>query len=379
MAETDRAPSSSTRLTSLDGLRGVAATVVVVYHSTLVARPFLGADVWAWITESPLKLLTLGTESVLVFFVLSGLVVALPARRPGFSWWRYYPSRLARLYLPVWGALALAAVLIALVPRDTATMPEGSWMRDAQYPTVDIGRLLSEASLTRASYDVDNVLWSLRWEVLFSVLLPVFVGVATLLRRRALLWAVLAAAASLVGRIVDVDALVYLPVFLIGTLIAVRLDDVLRWARRPRRRGWWPLFAAVGALLMLASWLARPVVGAGSTADAALWGLAGTGAAMLVLTALGWSRAIAALDSRVAQELGRLSFSLYLVHVPILGTATYLVGAERWPLALALAIPTSFLVAALFHRFVERPSHRFARWIGDRAAALSGRRGSRAS
>ncbi|HEV7949025.1 MAG TPA: acyltransferase family protein, partial [Glaciihabitans sp.] len=67
----------ATRLNSLDGLRGIAALVVVFYHLSLVARPFLDTghtgDVWWWLTETPLKVFTLGTESVLVFFVLSGV------------------------------------------------------------------------------------------------------------------------------------------------------------------------------------------------------------------------------------------------------------------------------------------------------------------
>jgi peptidoglycan/LPS O-acetylase OafA/YrhL len=301
---------------------------------------------------------------VLVFFVLSGLVVALPVLRPGFSLLRYYPTRLLRLYLPVWGALALSAALIALVPRDPETMPAQSWVRDGQYPVVDLGRLLSEASLLRSSYDVDNVLWSLRWELIFSLLLPLFVTVGRLARRYALLLAAGAAALSALGRVLDADALVYLPVFLIGTLMAVRAEDLRDWARRTRRRRLWIALALVGAFLLIASWLGRPIVGTSGPANALLWGLAGAGAAMVVLLVLCWPGAGRLMESGPVQWLGRISFSLYLVHVPILGTAAYLVGAAAWPLALVIAIPASFVVAAAFHRWVEAPAHRLARRTG---------------
>ena len=56
------APPRSTRLTGLDGLRGIAAVIVLLYHLSLVARPFVdtGADgdAWWWLTHTPLKLFT---------------------------------------------------------------------------------------------------------------------------------------------------------------------------------------------------------------------------------------------------------------------------------------------------------------------------------
>ena len=63
-----------------------------------------------------------------------------------------------------------------------------------------------------------------------------------LLRRRtAALVAVgaVSVVATMLGRVLGVDALVYLPVFLLGTLVAVRLEDIVEWAhRRPRPVLW---------------------------------------------------------------------------------------------------------------------------------------------
>jgi len=352
----------------VDGVRGVASLVVVVYHCSLIAMPHLSGSLAAWLTQSPGKLAFAGTEAVLVFFVLSGLVVALPVLRGGFVWSRYYVTRVLRLYLPVWASLVFATLLIALVPRDASTMPEGSWMQNAQATTVTWGSFLGEASLIPASYDINNVLWSLRWELIFSLALPLFVGLAVLLRRQALIAAAGACVLTVVGRIVDVDALVYLPVFLLGTLMAVRLDDLRDWMRRPRSKIFWPAATTLGLLLLIASWLARPIADPGSAASRALWGLAGVGAVIVIIAAIGWPRLNDLLERRPAQWLGRVSYSLYLVHVPVLATLVYLCGSGRWPLAIAIGIPASLLLSGLFHRFIESPAHRLSRSAGDAVA-----------
>ncbi|SDL33354.1 acyltransferase family protein [Microbacterium azadirachtae] len=360
------------RIGSLDGLRGLAAGIVLIHHASLIAEPWLDPAGWAVLTQSPLKLLIAGSEAVMVFFVLSGLVVALPALRPGFSWARYFPARLFRLYVPVIAALGAAALLVKVIPRDASTMPDDSWMQDAQATSVSAGDVLSQMTLLRADYPIDNVLWSLRWELFFSLLLPLYVWVALRVRRFAVPVGVLTVVLMFAGRASGNSALAYLPVFLLGTLIAVRFDDLRGLAAGPRARRALPWVAALAGTMLIASWLARPLT-AGTIAADVLWALAGAGAALLVILAVIWPRAERALGTRPMQWLGRISFSLYLVHAPILATLCYLLGAERWWLACLIGVPLSLVAAAAFHALVERQSQVLARRAGAIGEALAER------
>lgn len=364
-----RAVRAPQRLVALDGLRGIAAVVVLLYHMSLIARPAITEQgdgaLWDALSASPLKLAFAGTEAVLVFFALSGLVVALPALRVGFQWTSYLSARLLRIYLPVWGALAIAAALILLIPRDPSSATPDSWLGDRNATEVTASALLSEAGLFQSSYRIDNPLWSLRWEIVFSVLLPVFVAIAMRVRSRPWIAGGTAIALTVVGRLVDVDWLVYLPIFLLGTLVATRLDDLLAWGRAGQRRLLWAVVATGSAGLLIAGWLARPLVEPDSPLGRVLWGLAGAGAIGMVVVAVASPGAARVLGSRPARWLGRVSFSLYLIHVPVLATLGFALGEARWPLVALVGVPLSLLLAAVFARFVEQPAHRLARRAGE--------------
>ena len=372
------APSASIRLTALDGLRGVAAMVVVLHHLYLVAVPFLkatggtspGSAYW-WISNTPLKALSAGSEAVMVCFVLSGLVVALPALgNKGFSWSGFLSGRFVRLYLPVWASLAIGTMLIWLSPRDHSAVTHGSWVDNTNATSIAVDTLLQQASLTMHSFNVNNALWSLRWEIIFSVLLPLFIALAVAVRRHWLIALVAAFTLCVVGDFTAADALLYLPVFFIGTLMAVRLDAIKKWAvyrqLRGRQRLWRQRMSGIvlvgGSLLLItANWLAEPMTGYGTVVRVVLGGLAVLGAAGLVLSAIVVPFVRGALESRGFQWLGRVSFSLYLVHVPIIATLTFLLGDGNWLLIAVLTVPVALLTAWGFHWLIERPSHRLAR------------------
>ena len=371
---------SQTRVTQFDGLRGIAALVVVACH-VLSTLPTIGRAVFndrsaglssaeMWAVFSPLHLLWNGTPAVHVFFVLSGFVLVLPFARVGAvrSWAPYYAKRLLRLYLPAWASLAVAVALIAVIPRTVSPL-QSSWA-DMYVIQPSVGQVAKDGLLLLNASTINTPLWSLKWEVAFSLLLPVYVFFALRWRR---LWYVkigVALLLAVVGGVQHLEWLTYLPIFAIGAVLGAERERIRELTRSWPRFVWLPV-AAAGLVLANAEWLSRdrPILGVEA--------LVTVGAVLIVLVFLLCGSAKKLGDSAAAQWLGRVSFSLYLVHLPIILAGVTLLRSVSLPLALAVSVAVSFGAAELFHRYVERPAHRLSLAAGRAVERRIGR-GARA-
>lgn len=366
----DTSGVASGRLRALDGLRGLAALVVVVQHAVQVlpatdralygSVPF-GSASW-WLTYTPAHILWLGPEAVMLFFVLSGFVLALPATAGNMSWVAYYPRRILRLYVPVWGSLALAVTLAVLVPR-TAEPGMSVYVLDrAQASVSDAGR--EGALLLGGGWLLNGPLWSLRWELLFSLLLPAYVLFATKLRRSLTLSIGLILAVMAVGVVGGSPSALYLPVFALGVVMAFHRDRLDAWGAHLRSRPHGSLLAAglagLAVLLLTFRWTA-----AGLGLDTPVDTVAPLiGACLVLFLALHWPRFSRAMRSTSLQWVGRCSFSLYVVHEPVIITTAMLLPVGQAAAAAVLGPVLAVLVAASFYRWLERPSVRWSRNAG---------------
>lgn len=368
------------RLVALDGLRGVAALIVLFSHLSLTLAPLSDVwikpadvhppmwSVWWWLTSTPAQLMVAGPEAVLVFFVLSGLVVALPVlRRPDFDWVAYYARRIVRLWLPVAASIVLALLLVTIVDQSRADQ-SSNWVKLWSVHNPAWAVVVSAFDPLFGNVSLNNPLWTIHWEVAFSLLLPAFVAVAVLTRRW--WWITLLATLPMVaiGTLFSLTPWMFLPVFLVGAVIAVRLDALRAWAERRRSSRWFGVGCAVAlvvSLLLLGlHWTVWGALGGPARAQTLTKSLEYVGAAGLVVLAIIWRPAIRLLTTRVVRWLGRISFSLYLVHVPIILAIASLFGRSATPVRLVLSAAVALVAAELFTRFIEAPSHRLSKRAG---------------
>lgn len=316
--------------------------------------------------DTPLRLLTMGTQAVPVFFVLSGVVLILPmVRGRALDMWAYYPRRVLRLWIPCAASILLAIALILVVPQ----RPENAvsqWSKDFTFQTIDPWTTVSSFFLITGDVRYNNPLWSLRWEMIFSLFLPIAFIFVLLMRRW--IWAGVAACAvvSTLGAIVKVGAVQYAPMFLAGGLIAYLIDS----RPPPRPAASWAMviggLTLIGVPDMYRSYLHGVML---DPSGLALSGCIVAGAALVIRGLSAPSRITSAFGSRPFRFLGRISFSLYLVHVPIMIAVINLVPGYATQ-SLLISVPLALAVAWLFAKYVEEPSARLAKRAGERVTSM---------
>jgi peptidoglycan/LPS O-acetylase OafA/YrhL len=372
------------RLRSLDGLRGVAAMVVVAHHLLLCfgwlsdpyADPPAHMSGVQWLmTYTPLHALWAGPEAVVVFFVLSGFVLtgtdlSTPRRTAGYA-----AKRFARLYVPVCAAVAVAGVERALFPR-SANAASG-WLAWHAGRIAPADHLRAAALvLGEAGRKLDSVLWSLSWEVQFSALLPLVVAIFLVAtgRRAAAVIASMLAASVVISVYQSNGLMLYMPMFIAGALAATHAAAIAEWFRRrsPLVAG---ATAGVGAVLLSARWLINPprlvhdhVIGQLLQGFDNVIELAG--ACLIVLGAANMSAHNGLLQRRLIRYVGQRSFSLYLVHEPVIVSVAQVFHPQERPGAFVeVSLLAIVAVTEVFYRLVERPSTRLAGRLYRRTTA----------
>ena len=377
-----------TRITALDGLRGFAAIVVVLHHVLLVDNWFADSlgrydsntfDSWKEIIYyTPLHALFAGTEAVLVFFMLSGIV--LVKAFPGWASLKvsYFASRLTRLYLPIWGSVIFA--LLLTFARPERIPPGANWWMKGNYNTItgegvltNSGEALDLATESLLLYNYSDLysfwlnssLWSMKIEIVASLILFVFV----LGSRRPLIF--LAAFVAIVS-FAELDPVVYqylqfLMFFAAGAWLAVSRFRPKRWL-------------ANGLVLLALVAFTMPWVLRGWDHE---WASAGlelysglVGAIALGFGVLGDSGFRKFLETKPLQYLGSRSYSIYLVHAPIVTLAGFWVlnltgSIVSWFWYAPFVVVAAVLVGDLFHRVVEKPSLKLSRVVRKRLSANS--------
>lgn len=337
--------------------------------------PDVGTWEW-WISLTPLRIIWAGPEAVMLFFVLSGVVLTLSVlSRPSFDWEAYYPSRMIRLYLPVWGAVVLSWLSMTLLPRHQSdTFSRWTNNRPASYTADMLHHDL--AVIFGGGGSGISPLWSLLWEVRFSLMLPLFIAFVVVGARRWKAKVLIIAVCLVIGAIFGWGDFRYLPMFAIGSLLAAFWSPITTWLEqflRTRKLGL-PIFL-LAVVLTPARWWAY---GLGVDGKFGPWLelVALSGTIILVLLAVTWSPFRGFLEWRPVHWLGAISFSLYLVHEPMILTVRHLLPNTHIGIVFACAVAAAILVAWGFYHAVEKPATRLSQtWkrrygSANRAAAV---------
>jgi peptidoglycan/LPS O-acetylase OafA/YrhL len=303
---------------------------------------------------------------VLLFFVLSGFVLSLGFERSLRPNWTSYAARRTLRLVPPCAAVVLATALFVVLADPEPLPGLSAWVNGSWMEPVTAGAMLQHALLLGGDYPLNNPMWTLHYEWRVSLVFPLLMLVAA--TGGAVFATVVAGGVFLClteMKFIGTGALttlLFLPHFALGVLLARNRTRLVAWVGR--RGGWqWAGLWALCYVLLTFRWL----VPAGDlVCDLAN----GAGGGLLILLVLAAPRLSRALEVQPFAWLGRVSYSLYLVHVPVLLAGLHLApGLPPWLVA-ACAPVMSIAAAAAVHRLVEAPSI----WAGRRVGAWVDRR-----
>jgi peptidoglycan/LPS O-acetylase OafA/YrhL len=353
------------RLVGLDGIRGLAALYVVVYHIFLRAFPGHAADtapIWA-------AGFRYGRFAVVVFIVLSGYSLSVGPARAGWRLGgvrRFVHRRAWRILPPYWAALGFSLVMTWYV------LAQPGWPRPTANSVVVNGLLVQDVFAVPSP---NRAFWSIAIEAQLYLLFPLLILVVRRVNAFAMVALVAAPvlALGICGASRDQAAAdlmrQYTPdlavLFAIGVAAAGSLS-----ATADRRAHRWHLYA-LGLAIPVFALIARQ--GTAWTMANLFWVDLAFGPAigcLLAAVALGRpGPLLGLLGSRPLRWLGSFSYSLYLTHAPIVIAVYYGFMAGRvsqgmpmFLLLCAIVVPLTVLFARLFAEVFELPFQRQRGW-----------------
>ena len=283
----------------LDGLRGLAVLMVVFGHGANHGLGPFGPD----------SMMIRGKLGVYLFFVLSAylldrqIIKMFQQGRAQWDYWRYYFSRRILRIFPLF---FLALVVFRLANAAGLKVVIHSW-----------GQLWEHLALQRG----DHIFWSIPVEFKYYLISPILLYFF----HRILRWNLWAMGITFAALFVCVyqysvrwqpdgtSTLLYLNIFLMGTLVAVlercvpNFWNALRTFKPASSLGWSVILA-----FSLWSWKMDDFTSINTFLPAAaLWSIA-----LAATFGPGWWASL--LSFKPLRWVGKVSFSMYLFHIPVL-------------------------------------------------------------
>lgn len=376
------------RYKELDSIRGLASLSVVFHHCLLAFPVFYLAHFhqpldFKWYSNTPLHLFWAGHEAVILFFVLSGFVLALPfLNREISGYFSYIVRRVCRIYIPYIVSILISIALLNIIGKtDIAGLSD--WFKRMWDTPLNMKMIIKYLLMTgENTHNLNTVTWSLIHELRISLIFPFIMILVIKWDWKKTL--VLSLSTSVIFMIlldklsmefmyhVNVSywlksmsvTFYYCAFFIIGATFAKYREVIKDYTDKISGKG--KILLSVSALFFyLSEWLI-PGIGLHKYHGSYLktTGLTigidlGIAFSVLLLFSLIFSsmKLRIILTHSYLLFLGKISFSLYLIHPIVLLSFVYLMNGLIPLSTLIIIVPiVSIILSGFMYKYVELPS-----------------------
>ena len=339
-----------TRLGFIDSLRGIAVLSVLIQHllEQIVLTQTTGSYYWGFQAVAGYYF-NFGRFGVVLFFFVSGFVIPNSFPSSSTPIRDFVTSRFFRLYPAYWLSILLAVLIFPWTEARTAPLSQ----------------IVGNLTMFQMFFNVTNIrtaYWTLAIELIFYISCVLLFAAGFLQRRMTavgivLVVAVLCTVASafignrMVLRLMEVAL----------NLTAMFLGKVLRDTVIERRLSWWQAVPCLIAYLAFALSVTLRLYGS-TPYDEKTFFFGYSMASSYVGAALVFVAVCAVCDRvhwPVSAFVGRISYSIYLMHAYVLTLIVYFFGAGATPLqwlAFSVAVTgLSIVVSWLTFEAIEKP------------------------
>lgn len=379
------------RFMELEGLRGLAAIIVVVFHAILMFYPglFYGPESYGGLPiqnmrfednlyANPLMGILTGSFSVAIFFVLSGFVLSVGFLKKGDAGIikRLAAKRYIRLTLPALAAILFSYIIIqsglGAWKVQAAEITHSSWLAGLWTQAPSLWDALTQSVygvFVTGSASYNPVLWTMKYELIGSFII---FGVALLFSNSKYRWIVYL-----------ILCLVFHSSWYLGFIIGMILADL--YVNHKKQLLSIPAWALViGAIAgvglgafpptnlrgTLFQWIQIPSMTHAQNMSFYLT----VAATLVILAVLSLPRLVKFFAHPKIALFGKYTFALYLVHMPILlslGAGVFVAVFKEvgFHMAVAISMSAAFIViipiSYLFERYIDAPSIKLSSSIAD--------------
>lgn len=357
------------RYTELDGLRGLAALSVFVSHFIGVFS--VTSLTLKKISNTPIHLLWNGEGAVFLFFLLSGFVLTLPyvRQKDKLNLFPFYVKRIFRIYPAFFFAFILSIILKSYLFNENGMIHFSDWINEFwKWNIHELSFSDFFNTLILVGKDFNSklfipVIGTLRTEMIISFFLPFMIFIALRLKL-----------------ILNILVLILLfafdkdiwGVFYIGIIIAFYNDKIIYYLNQ--LNSYIVLLLLVVASILYTSRFS--LMGGIITYNKMSFLFTVVGCVLFLLFSIVPGRLNSILNTKMVQFLGRISYSLYLVHFPIL-LFTCSIVSNRYllqlsiPIILIISLSFTILISLLTYNYIEIPLIRIGKNIANKVDSLS--------